>query len=403
MADTFYCEKCNRTMDEKQFYGSNNTEKYPQGKLHQCKKCVSLHVDNFNPDTYLWILQECDVPYVKDEWNNLLMKYGKDKSKLTGMTILGRYLSKMKLKQFGEYRWKDTEFLQEMANKKIKEAMKDQGYGAAEIAEAIERQNFEVPEGQLVAPPPPPEELGAAFPQVFPGDDLLSTDLTDEDKIYLSVKWGRSYRPDEWVRLEQLYNEMMESYDIQTAGHIDTLKLICKTSLKANQLLDLGDVDGAQKMVKMYDSLMKSGKFTAAQIKSEQGEFVDSVSEIVALCEKEGFIPRYYVDGPQDKVDKVLLDTQHYVHNLVTEEMGLGNLIENAVKLLKEEKDNIAAAGADGMDEGAEDDLFDQPDTRFGMEIIDLTDEDYQDFRDAEDDNAAFDEEFLRTFIEEEE
>ena len=398
MADTFYCEKCNRTMDEKQFYGSNNTEKYPQGKLHQCKKCVSLHVDNFNPDTYLWILQECDVPYVKDEWNNLLMKYGKDKSKLTGMTILGRYLSKMKLKQFGEYRWKDTEFLQEMANKKIKEAMKDQGYGAAEIAEAIERQNFEVPEGQLVAPPPPPEELGAAFPQVFPGDDLLSTDLTDEDRIYLSVKWGRSYRPDEWVRLEQLYNEMMESYDIQTAGHIDTLKLICKTSLKANQLLDLGDVDGAQKMVKMYDSLMKSGKFTAAQIKSEQGEFVDSVSEIVALCEKEGFIPRYYVDGPQDKVDKVLLDTQHYVHNLVTEEMGLGNLIENAVKLLKEEKDNIAAAGADGMDEGAEDDLFD-----YDKEIIDLTDEDYQDFRDAEDDNAAFDEEFLRSFMEEEE
>jgi hypothetical protein len=151
--------------------------------------------------------------------------------------------------------------------------------------------------------------MGTAFPQVFPGDDLLSTDLTDEDRIYLSVKWGRSYRPDEWVRLEQLYNEMMESYDIQTAGHIDTLKLICKTSLKANQLLDLGDVDGAQKMVKMYDSLMKSGKFTAAQIKSEQGEFVDSVSEIVALCEKEGFIPRYYVDGPQDKVDKVLLDT----------------------------------------------------------------------------------------------
>ena len=398
MADTFYCEKCNRTMDEKQFYGSNNTEKYPQGKLHQCKKCVSLHVDNFNPDTYLWILQECDVPYVKDEWNNLLMKYGKDKSKLTGMTILGRYLSKMKLKQFGDYRWKDTEFLQEMANKKIKEAMKDQGYGAAEIAEAIERQNFEVPEGELVAPPPPPEEMGIAFPQVFPGDDLLSTDLTDEDRIYLSVKWGRSYRPDEWVRLEQLYNEMMESYDIQTAGHIDTLKLICKTSLKANQLLDLGDVDGAQKMVKMYDSLMKSGKFTAAQIKSEQGEFVDSVSEIVALCEKEGFIPRYYVDGPQDKVDKVLLDTQHYVHNLVTEEMGLGNLIENAVKLLKEEKDNIAAAGADGMDEGAEDDLFD-----YDKEIIDLTDEDYQDFRDAEDDDAAFDEEFLRSFMEEEE
>jgi hypothetical protein len=59
----------------------------------------------------------------------------------------------------------------------------------------------------------------------------------------------------------------------------------------------------------MYDSLMKSGKFTAAQNKAESGEFVDSVSEIVELCEKEGFIPRFYTDGPQDKVDKVLLDT----------------------------------------------------------------------------------------------
>ncbi len=40
----------------------------------------------------------------------------------------------------------------------------------------------------------------------------------------------------------------------------------------------MGDVDGAQKMVKMYDMLMKSGKFTAAQNKAEKGEYVDSVS-----------------------------------------------------------------------------------------------------------------------------
>ena len=57
---------------------------------------------------------------------------------------------------------------------------------------------------------------------------------------------------------------MMASYDVQGAGHIDTLKLVCKTSLKANQLLDIGDIDGAQKMIKMYESMMKSGKFTAA-------------------------------------------------------------------------------------------------------------------------------------------
>jgi hypothetical protein len=93
-----------------------------------------MHVDNFDPDTYMWILQECDVPYIPTEWNKLLQNYAKDKAKLTGATILGRYLSKMKLKQHKQYRWKDTEFLQEIENKKIEETMKRQGYEAAEIA-----------------------------------------------------------------------------------------------------------------------------------------------------------------------------------------------------------------------------------------------------------------------------
>ena len=70
-----------------------------------------MHVDNWNPDTYLWILQEIDVPYVPEEWNKLLAKYGQDKRKMTGLTILGRYLSKMKLKQFQDYRWEHTEHL----------------------------------------------------------------------------------------------------------------------------------------------------------------------------------------------------------------------------------------------------------------------------------------------------
>nr|DAG20840.1 MAG TPA: hypothetical protein [Caudoviricetes sp.] len=50
----------------------------------------------------------------------------------------------------------------------------------------------------------------------------------------LRLKWGRGYRPEEWVRLEQLYNDMMASYDIQGAGMKDTLIMICKTSLKSN-------------------------------------------------------------------------------------------------------------------------------------------------------------------------
>lgn len=389
----YYCEKCHKTMRGDEFYGSNNLTKYPEGKLNQCKKCVSMHVDNFNPDTYLWILQECDVPYIPDEWNKLLMKHT-DKSKLTGMTILGRYLSKMKLKQHKDYRWEHTEYLQEIANKKIEETMKRQGYDAVQIAQAIEQTSFSIPEGELVEPEhivlPPTEIPQEDYFNRGYADQDDDLDLTDEDKMYLRLKWGKAYKPEEWVRLEQLYNEMMESYDIQSAGHIDNLKLLCKTSLKANQLIDIGDVEGFQKMSKVYDQLMKSGKFTAAQNKAEQGEFVDSISELVTLCEKEGFIPRFYTDGPMDKVDETLLDMKNYTRSLVMDEMNLGNLIENAVKQMAREEAKPS-----------EEDIDDEEITldSLNKENV-LTDEDYEEYGDFIENQIEEDEILMKMFTE---
>lgn len=388
-AGLFYCEKCHKSKPEKDFYGSNNLEKYPNGKLTVCKSCISLHVDNWNPDTYTPILQECDVPYVPSEWTQLMQKYAKDPSKLTGATILGRYLAKMHLKQFREYRWADSEFLQALNNSKIETAMKMAGKSAAEIAQSLA-------DAQIQQLPERPTEIA---PEVIPGagtnfvedeSDDLGAQLTDEDKTYLRLKWGKTYRPEEWIQLEKLYNDMMESYDIQTAGHIDTLKKICKTSLKSDQLLDIGDVDGAQKMIKMYDMLMKSGRFTEAQNKTEKGEAVDSVSELVNMCEKQGFIPRYYVDGPQDKVDRVLEDLQKYTRTLVVEEMGLGPMIEKVAKQLEEDMAAKAANnGSEDEDEALEEDLFKEEKEE------ELTAEDLLDLMDDEDEDADADEKLL--------
>ena len=393
---SYYCETCNRTMDESNFYTSKNLEKYPNdGKFNQCKKCMTMHVNNFDPETFTWILKEVDVPYVPDEWNKLLLKYGKNKEKLTGMTILGRYLSTMKLRQWKDYTWADNEHIQEVANAKMKQAMTHQGYAPGEIAMAIEKANCAMPPPDVQRPPVPQDEEQFMEDYFDNGSSEIDLDLTEEDKTYLRLKWGKSYRPEEWVKLEQLYEEMMGSYDIQTAGHIDTLKLVCKTSLKANQLLDLGDVDGAQKMVKMYDGLMKSGKFTAAQNKAENGEYVDSISEIVAICEKDGFIPRFYTDGPQDKADRVLQDFQTYTRNLVTEEMNLGNLIENAIKQIEldKEKEAIEDSEAATEDEILENQLFEEDAAEF------LRDEDFEKFKEVELENEEADDEFLQSLL----
>lgn len=393
----YYCKTCNRTMDESNFYTSKNLEKYPNdGKLHQCKKCITMHVNNWDPETFTWILQEIDVPYVPDEWNKLLLKYGQNKEKLTGMTILGRYLSSMKLRQWKDFRWADNEHIQEIANAKMKQAMTHAGYQPGEIAIAIEKASAAIAQPVVQPDEDSFKDMAPAAEDYFEiGAPEIDLDLSEEDITYLRLKWGKSYRPEEWVKLEQLYEEMMGSYDIQTAGHIDTLKLVCKTSLKANQLLDLGDIDGAQKMIKMYDGLMKSGKFTAAQNKSENGEYVDSISEIVAICEKDGFIPRYYTDGPQDKADRVLQDFQTYTRNLVTEEMNLGNLIENAIKQIEldKEKEAIEDAEAATEDEILENQLFADDAAEF------LKDEDFEKFKEVEEESAEADDEFLQSLL----
>ena len=368
MADinkTYYCKTCGRTMDGDQFYASNRLDRYPDdGKLPECKKCITRHVDNWNPRTYLWILEEIDVPYIEDEWNKLLERYGKDRTKITGMTILGRYLSKMKLNQYNTYKWEDTEKIKAKAEAEKRDVMARQGYSGEEIEQAIAADFTPAkPIGMDEPTREEPAPIDAFEPVGF------EDDLTEEDKIYLSIKWGKTYKPYEWVQLEKYYQEMMQSFDIQTPSHEDYLKLICKTSIKAHQLIDLGDIEGFQKMSKVYDALMKSAKFTAVQNKAESGEFVNSISELVLLCEKEeGFIPRFYTDKPKDKVDETLADLRGYTNTLVTEEMNLGNLIESAVKALQRQA------------EQAEDEDIDDEDEILDMDTLDeLKDSDFED------------------------
>lgn len=159
-------------------------------------------------------------------------------------------------------------------------------------------------------------------------------------------------------------------------------------------------VDGAQKMMRVYDSQMKSGAFTAAQNKKDEGEYLDSISEFVLLCEKQGFIPQYYTDGPQDKVDRVIADMQYYTHNLVTEEMGLGNLIEQAIKNLEKEKEQIKAAAEAGLDddEDSEDDNF----FDYSNGHQEITDQDFSDLKDFEEQQSIIDSEYIADLAEEE-
>lgn len=387
------CQKCGRSMDEEtQFYLRKD-----RTRMDLCKKCLTMHIDNFNPDTFLWILEDMDFPWIPEEWNILRDKAFAKNPNLNGMSVLGKYLAKMRIKQWMDYSWKDSAMLQEKNENQRAFKQQEQENYEKELKEKLE--NGEISEAQyktMVSTPTQNQELLYAQPTApsvdnpygnfndfIPEDQMvdLGADLTEDDKLYLAMKWGRLYKPAEWVALEKTYEDMMKSFDIQDADTINTLILICKTNLKMNQALDSGDVEGYQKLSKVSNDLRKSAKFTAAQNKDTKGEFVNSVGELVAYCEKNGgAIPKYEINTPQDIIDKVIDDLKGYTKELIYEDKSLAKQIEDYLKKLeiaKQMKNDMAEARAAGFD------------------TVQLKDEDFADYADHINEQKSLDEELL--------
>ena len=374
------CEKCKRQMEDTNFYT------YRDGTKHKyCKACLTMHIDNFNPSTFLYILEDMDVPWLPWEWNTLRDKaYAKNPNKMNGLSVIGKYLSKMRLKQHKDERWADSQRLQkkhelqtaaiEEENKAYAEQVKKQ-FENGEISEAQYRTlvstEFQKQHEYAV---PFVDPVGSD--NMFNEKDFLSEDqlpdlsdqLTLEEKQQLALKWGRTYKISQWIELQKKYTQMMNSFDIQDADSKNTLIFICKTYLKMNQAIDIGDVEGYQKLSRVYDQLRKSAKFTAAQNKQDKTDFIDSVGQLVAYCEKNGGqIPRYEIKTPYDIVDKIINDLKEYNKSLIYEDTALARQIQDYIKEAR-----AAAAAKKDRAQAKEK----------GLEAPELSDKDILDFKD---------------------
>ena len=400
------CERCGKRLTQLNFYT------YKDGsKCEICKSCLTAHIDNFDSNTFEWILEKMDVPYVPTEWNVLRDRaFAKDPYKMTGMSVIGKYLAKMKLKQWKDYGYKDSKKIQkeleeQKAQKEKADAQEKARYEAelkvklseGKISSAeyqtlvsTETQNKQLPHwgnvitgehlGQMYQTYGQPQSYQEALNNAknpFQEQNFMSqqemidpgADLDKDDKMYLAVKWGRLYKPSQWVALEQLYNEFMDSFDIQGAARIDTLKMICKTSLKMNEAIDCGDIQSYQKLSRVYDTMMKSAKFTQAQNKDKNGETIDSASAIVDFVEAHsGEIPRYQCQQPQDVVDQIINDLKAYNKNLIYEDKSLAQEIEKYLQ----EKRISEEMKKDKKDAKAK-----------GLENVELEDDDFTDYKNS--------------------
>ena len=339
------CEKCKRQMEDTNFYT------YRDGTKHKfCKPCLTMHIDNFDPSTFLYILEDMDVPWLPWEWNKIRDKaYAKNPMKMNGLSVIGKYLSAMKLKQHKDDRWADSQKLQKKHELQVAAVAEEDKAYAEQIKKQFENGQISQAQYRTLVSTEFQKQHEYAVPASDPvgADNMfneknfisqnelpdLSIQLTLEDKQYLAMKWGRTYKVTEWIELQKKYNEMMESFDIQDADSKNTLIFICKTYLKMNQAIDCGDVEGYQKLSRVYDALRKSAKFTAAQNKEEKSQFIDSIGQLVAYCQKNGHkIPRYEIKTPYDIIDKIIQDMKDYNKTLIYEDTALARQIQDYIK-----------------------------------------------------------------------
>jgi hypothetical protein len=332
-------------------------------RADMCKVCLTMHIDNRKIDTFLWILEMFDVPYIEKKWVEMSNKiYLKDPAKFGPGSVIGQYLRSMNMAQYKEYGYADSDKLN-FADKKIDQeaAARREQQGINEEYEQglldklesgeISQAEYDTLTRTNVVGETPTPTFVTPFIDFSLDENEIAAQLSQEEMQYLMLKWGGHYKPSEWVAMEEMYNRYAGEFELNVDRE-ETLKKMCRTSVKMDQSLDIGDVSAYKAYSAVMKDLRTSGKFTEAQNKEDKVRYLDSIGELVALCEKEGGIIEQYRfnpdEYPQDKVDFTLKDLKAYTYNLVTNELGLGDLIESYIeKLEKAENNNDDDLGSD--------------------------------------------------------
>ena len=105
---TQICSKCHKKLELNNFYKfKDNT----QDTI--CKECRLEGRRDWCTSDYFPLFELYDIPLIYSEWNNLVdgqIRVCVIENK-PYKSIFGKYLSKMKLKGFKNYTWKDTDNL----------------------------------------------------------------------------------------------------------------------------------------------------------------------------------------------------------------------------------------------------------------------------------------------------
>ena len=105
------CRECGQDLPETEFWevriGRNEHKRFDK-----CKQCCLKSIDIYDYKSIIPLLEELNFPYIQEQLSTVYQRnWDKDPS---CRTVIGRYLSKMKLASFRSYTFEDSDMLNEL-------------------------------------------------------------------------------------------------------------------------------------------------------------------------------------------------------------------------------------------------------------------------------------------------
>lgn len=158
--------------------------------------------------------------------------------------------------------------------------------------------------------------------------------LAEQKRKQLQERWGANYDDEALRYLENLYNGLMTTQNVNGALQVDQAIKICKMSYEIdNRIREGSDFD---KLLASYDKLVKAAEFTPKNVKNIND--FDSVGELIKWLEKRGWRNAFYDGVTRDIVDETIKNFQNFNQRLYTNESGIGEQITERINALKTAK-----------------------------------------------------------------
>lgn len=343
------CKICGKTKNITDFYAiSEPNPKYPDNVLDICKTCLLQRFDPDDPNTFIPIFREIDIAWIPAIYRQTYEKNLTTNGSRT--TVLGRYISRMKLGQYANFHFADSEKAQAYysSTDPYDDPMKYPGaktpLGEVTLfSDPSAAQRLHLPtysDGPFIAPGADIENSSIAAPEgaAMAGNIVL----TKEELTYLLTKWGKDFDAEQLVRLERQYLKMLQDFDIRTETQKDYLRKMCVVSLRYDEALSQNLSDDARRWSAMYSDLTKQSGFQPIQKNEVKPDYMDSIGALVRMAESKEFIPKWDTSEPKDKLDVILKDYQLFLKRTLLNDPTILDKIDEAVTDLKKQDQLIA-------------------------------------------------------------